>query len=166
MSLTFKKPYDKRERHFVDSGRPVADKYQHEINKHGMKVLVKTGTTDVYQKIQEAYEETKIENIIARVTAGDTSMLRANGQWIDTTELPNNLIEARQAIQKLENTWNGLSADIKRNYNFSLEEFITKAGTQNWLEDLGYLKKSEPKKEAKTEAKSEPKKEAKGDNEA
>lgn len=162
MDLTFKKPYDKRERHYIESGRPEADKYQHEINKHGMKVLVKTGTTNVYEKIQEAYEETKIENIIARVTAGDTSMLRANGQWIDTTELPNNLIEARQAIQKLENTWNELSADVKRNYNFSLEEFITKAGTQDWLEDLGYLKKSEPK----AEPKAEPKTEAKGESQA
>lgn len=161
----FKKPYERHLRKYVAAGRPTADNYEYEINKLGQKVLVKTGETNLYKKIQESHEETKIENVMARCIAGDTSMLKPDGLYVDTTQAPKNLLEARQAMQKLENVWSTLSNDIKRKYNFSIDEFIGKSGTEEWLKDMGVLpskeiaetlkaseaKKTEPKQVLKTQ---------------
>lgn len=139
----FKTAYTGRERQITEGGRPEANEYGYTIDKFGRKVLVKTGETNLYAKIQESLEETKIENILARVTTGDTSMLRPDGIYADLTELPNNLIEARQAMQNLENVWNGLDNEIKKKYNFDVEEFIGASGTESWLRDMGLLEEKQ-----------------------
>ena len=153
----FKTAYGERERHYIEAGRELQNEYGYEVNKLGQKVLVKTGETNLYEKIQESHEETKIENILKSVVNGDTSMLRANGQFIDTTELPNNLIEARQAIQNLENTWQSLPNEIKAKYHNSVEEYVGKAGTHDWLVDMGMLKPIETEKPFEREIKKEAK---------
>lgn len=153
----FKTPYGERERHHAPTGSPMMDEYGYEIDKFGRKILIKTGESNLYEKIQASLEETKIENIIARVTTGDTSMLRPDGIYTDLSEIPNNLIEARQAMQNLENIWNGLDNEIKRKYNFNVDEFIGASGSDSWLRDMGLLKEKEapkeeaPKKESKQE---------------
>lgn len=126
---------------------PVGSRYQsefgYEIDKYGRKVLVKTGETDLYAKIQESLEETKIENIINRCIAGDTSVLRPDGVYMDLTEQPNSLLEAMQQIQNLENIWNGLSNEIKEKYNYDLGQYVAAAGSEDWQKDMGLLKEKE-----------------------
>lgn len=53
------------------------------------------------------------------------------------------MIEARQAMQQLENTWAKLSSEIKQKYNNNIEEFIAQAGTEAWQRDMGLLKEVE-----------------------
>lgn len=149
----FRTAYSERNRVHCESGSMYQDEFGYEIDKFGRKVLVKTGETNLYAKIQASLEETKIENILKRVVAGDDSMLRPDGIYADLTELPSNLIEARQAMQNLENVWNDLNNDIKRKYNFNLDEFIGASGSDSWLRDMGLL--NDPKPETKTEAKEE-----------
>lgn len=140
----FKTAYGERETSYITSGSRYQDTYGYEINKYGMKELVKTGETDLYALIQESLEETKIENILKRVAMGDDTVMRPDGIYADTTEAPKNLIEARQQIQHLENVWNGLPIDTKRKYNMSVEDFIAKSGTEGWLIDMGLLTKADP----------------------
>lgn len=149
--ILFRTAYADHIRVPVESGTRLENEYGYEIDSYGRKVLVKTGETDLYAKIQLSLEETKIENILARCTAGDTSMLRPDGIYADLTEMPNNLIEARQAMQKLENTWNGLGADLKNKYGNSLDTFIAEAGKEGWLRDMGLLP-AEAKAVAEAEA--------------
>ena len=141
----FRSAYGDRETSYITSGNRYQDTYGYEINKYGMKELVKTGETDLYALIQESLEETKIENILKRVAMGDDTVMRPDGIYADTTETPKNLIEARQQIQQLENVWNKLPIDTKRKYNMSVEDFIAKSGTEGWLVDMGLLTKTEPK---------------------
>lgn len=129
------------------SGKRMQDEYGYEIDKFGRKVLVKTGETDLYAKIQEELEETKIENILKRVAIGDTSVLRPDGIYADLTEMPGSLLEARQMMQELENTWNGLPNEIKKKYNYDVEQYIAAAGKEDWLRDMGLL---EPDQEPET----------------
>lgn len=140
----FRTAYSGQIRSCTETGSPMQDEYGYEIDKYGRKILVKTGETNLYEKIQESLEETKIENIIARVTTGDTSMLRPDGIYGDLTDIPNNLIEARQQMQKLENVWNELPRDIKEKYNFNVEEFVGAAGSDSWLRDMGLIEKTTP----------------------
>lgn len=121
-------------------GSPMQDEYGYEINSKGQKVLVKTGERNLYEEIQSYAEECKIENILKRVAIGDMSDFRPDGIYQDISEIPNNLIEARQEMQKLENLWNKLDIDTKRKYNFDVNEFMAQAGKEAWLIDTGFLK--------------------------
>lgn len=141
------------------SGSEMQNEYAYEINGKGQKQLVKTGETNRYQKIQEALEETKIENILKRVAAGDTSDFRPEGIYEDVSKIPNNLIEARKEMQKIENLWNRLDNEIKAKYNWSVDEFMAETGKAQWLVDAGFVT------EQKTETKTEPPKET-NDNQA
>lgn len=140
--------YDCANRKHAPAGSKYELTYGYTINKHGQKVLAVNGETNVYEKIQEQLEESKIENILARAAAGDNSVFRPNGIYIDTTEMPNNLIEARQQMQQLENVWNGLPKEIREKYNYDVEMFIGKAGSEEWLKDMRLLN-NVPKEEVK-----------------
>ena len=137
--IVFKTAYTGHERKHTEAGRRMQDVYGYEIDAYGRKILVKTGETDLYAKIQGSLEETKIENILARCVAGDTSMLRPDGIYVDCSEVPTNMVEQMKAIQNLENTWNGLSNDIKKKYNYDVGQFIGQSGTEEWLRDMGLL---------------------------
>lgn len=134
------------------TGNGIENLYGYEINKYGQKEIVKIGETNLYQKIQESLEETKIENILKRVAIGDTTVMRPDGIYADVSEAPKNLIEARQQIQALENTWNSLPIEIRQKYNMSVDEFIAKSGSESWMVDMGLItpKDPEPTKASKT----------------
>lgn len=147
--LMFKTAYGKRENLYTPSGTELENEYGYEINKKGQKVLVKTGETNLHEKIQSYAEETKIENIMRAAAAGDNSHFMANGIYADIAEMPKTLIEAKQQIQKLENLWNEVPQEIKNKYNNDVEEFIGASDTNQWLEDMGligaeYIKEPEP----------------------
>lgn len=125
------------------SGSRYKNEYEYEIDSYGRKVLKKTGVTDQYAQIQEELEETKIENILRKAAIGDYSNFRPDGIYADISTMPNNMIEARQAMQQLENTWRKLSSEIKAKYNNNIEEFIAQAGTEAWQRDMGLLKEVE-----------------------
>lgn len=155
--IPFKTAYGEREEYFSNPGSPIEDVYGYEINKYGQKVLVKTGETNIYEKIQESLEETKIENILQRVAMGDNTVMRPDGIYADLSEAPKNLIEARQQMQKLENLWNGLSADIKREYDFDVEKFIGASGSEKWLSDMGMIESQKNTEKQTTTKKAEEK---------
>ena len=142
--IPFKTAYGERtEEYITPSGTGIEDQYGYEINSYGQKEFVKIGEINLYEKIQESLEETKIENILARVAMGDNSVMRPDGIYADVSESPKNLIEARQQMQKLENLWNGLSREIKEKYDFSVEKFIGSSGSNAWLEDMGLISKTD-----------------------
>lgn len=139
------------------TGKGTRETWGYQIDTYGRKVLKITGEEDVYAKIQENLEATKIENVLKRATLGDTSALRPDGLYIDTTEMPNNLIEARQAIQNLENTWAEVPNEIKAKYNYDVGEFIGASGSDSWLRDMGLLNEKTTQIETTTEVKTEEK---------
>lgn len=149
----FKSAYKGHERKPVETGSMYQNEYGYNIDAYGRKVLIKTGETNLYEKIQMSLEETKIENILARAMAGDTSMLNPNGGiYADVSNMPKNLIEARQAMQNLENTWNGLPMSIKNKYDNDLDTFIGASGSETWLRDMGLLPAEAKEIAAATEA--------------
>lgn len=153
--IPFKTAYGKHDRHTIATGDGIEEIWEYEINKYGQKELVKTGEYSLYDQIQESLEETKIENILKRVAAGDTTVMRPDGMYADMTEAPKNLIEARQQMQKLENLWNGLDTEIKRKYDFDVEKFIGASGSETWLKDMGLLTETKTETPTPTEPKGE-----------
>lgn len=120
------------------SGSEIETTYGYEVDKKGMKVLKPNGTKNVYEKIQEYLEETKIENVIQRVIAGDTSVLRPDAIYQDITNMPTNMIDAMNQVKALEKTYNELPKEIKDKYQ-TIEEFVQASGTEKWMKDMGYI---------------------------
>ena len=153
---SFLTAYSERPVLFTPAGSTEENVFQYEINKYGLKELVVTGTRKIQEEINSYREETEIENVLARCIAGDSSMLRPDGIYADVSKMPKNMIEARQAMQKLENTWNDLPLEIRNKYNNNLDQFIAEAGKESWMIDMGMLQEKTPEQATKTE-KTEPK---------
>lgn len=126
---------------FSPSGEELENTYAYEVDKKGMKQLQKTGETNVYEKIQMYAEETKVENVIQKVIAGDESVLRPNNIYADISKHPKDMLEAMEQIHNLENTYNELSNKIKEKYP-TIESWVENAGTMDWMKLNGYIEET------------------------
>ena len=147
----FKSAYNHEGEYVTPNGETTVDTYEHRINKYGEKYLEKTGEKNIYEVIQTYLEESKIENAINRVIAGDVSGLRPDGNYIDCTQMPRNMIEAQTMIQDMNNMWLKLPINVRAEYNHSVEQFIADSGSEKWLKAMG-LDEIEPMKTVDTKA--------------
>lgn len=131
---------ERRSKTNTPSGEQLEKTYGYEVDKKGLKMLVENGVKNVYEKIQEYLEETKIENVIQRVIQGDETVLRPDGIYEDITKYPNTLMDAMNQIHALENTYDSLSKELKEKYP-TIQDFVEKSGTATWMEDLGYIQR-------------------------
>lgn len=126
------------------SGEKEETTFEMHIDQNGHKSIRKNGKTNIYEKIQASYEETKIENIIARAMGGDSSDLMAHeGQYLDITNAPQTLAEAQQSIQAIKNVFNKLPLEIRTKYDMSVEKYIADFGSENWMNIMG-IEKEKP----------------------
>lgn len=120
------------------SGKKFTNEYSMQIDEKGHKTLKKVGETNVYQKIQEGLEDTLIENILTRAALGDNKALnRIQGNYLDCTEMPETLADAQNRILLLKSEFDRLPIELRREYNFSAEEFVADAGSTKWNELMG-----------------------------
>lgn len=141
--IPFRTPYGEPVRVTCPSGTGKRPIYEYEIDAKGRKKLAVTGEQNIYEEIQAEAESVKIENILAKVAIGDMSNFRPDGIYQDTTQIPNNLIEARQEMQKIENLWRNLPSDIKAKYNWDVNQYMAHAGEEAWLIDSGFIQPTE-----------------------
>lgn len=118
--------------------------YRYEISKDGKKELVEDGKENVYEMIQSSLEGTKIENIIKRYTMGDETALEAvRGTYGDVTALPKTLMELNNMMLKAQNDFALLPLDIRKQFDHSLDKYITMMGSPEWLSIMGATTKTE-----------------------
>lgn len=120
---------------------PAGDKYlevfQEEITKDGYKVLVCTGKTNIYDKIQEDLESTKIENILKATAMGDFSMLRMQDPtYIDATTMPKNLMECQNIVLKAKQEFEKMPEEVRELFNNSPEMYVNEMGTKEFFEKM------------------------------
>lgn len=147
--------FDRPDRDETPAGTYTEPEYTEYVDNNGHLNLKQTGETPVYDMIQAALEETKIENIIRRATLGDPTALTATqGAYLDTTDMPKSLAEMQDAIINATNDFNNLPLEIKLKFDQSAEKYISMYGTNEWAEIMGLTKTEEPKP-VKTEQKEE-----------
>lgn len=126
------------------AGEKEESVYQTTIDLHGHKILKEIGKTNIYDIIQESLESSKIENIIRRASEGDINALTImNGQYIDTTDIPNTLAEAQNFVIQAKNEFDQLPINIRRQFNMSAEQYIAEYGKTSWIEKLGITPKQQ-----------------------
>lgn len=135
----YRSRYSEHRRYNCSSGNNMKPIYEYQVTKTGETKLIQTGETNLYNEIQEHADSVKIENILKRLSMGDTSDFRKDGLYADMTKMPKNMVEAMQTMQHMENTWNNLPLEIKRKYNGDVQQFIGASGSEAWLIDMGLL---------------------------
>lgn len=137
----FKSRTNKPETIAAPTGRKFANEYAMQINEKGHKTLQKVGETNVYEKIQAGLEDTLIENILTRAAMGDSKALnRIQGNYLDCTEMPETLADAQNRILLLKSDFDKLPVELRREYNFSAEEFVADVGSTKWNKLMGLTK--------------------------
>lgn len=133
------------------SGNKYEYIYEMDIDSNGHKILVKTENMEnVYEKIQESLEETKIENIIRRAIGGDPMALaQTNGQYFDATDAPQSLAEAQRMIIQATEDFYKLPLTIREKFDHSPEKYINEFGTESWIGKLDGIINRPPERPAK-----------------
>lgn len=107
--------------------------YVEDIDKKtGKRILREDVPVDIYDKIQEYAEETKLSNIFKKYQA--TMQLRDNLKFdeqkiIDMTNLPENLIETMAVIDNAKAIFDRQTVEVKQKFNNDFKQFI--AGSEN-----------------------------------
>ena len=99
-----------------------------------MKIV---GRENIYEKIQECLEPTKIENIIRRFKEGDTTALgHESGIYADISDMPTNIIEAQKRIQDVQAKFESLPIDIKEKFGNDPTVFMAEILSGKGMEKL------------------------------
>lgn len=144
--MKFQSAYSEKKTFHNKSGSKFMRTFAMELDENGHKVLKETGKRNVYDMIQSHAEECDINNIVARVKAGDKEALaRVEGKYIDATDLPQDLAEAQNKIIQVKNEFYTLPLNIREKFNHSPEEYVQNYGTENWIKLMGFTKPEEKK---------------------
>lgn len=99
---------------YTPSGNPIIKTYE-KITENGETHLIETGTTNIYDKIQESKDECDIKQIISRMTQGDASAIEqldpSKAKYGDCTMMNKSLNEAHMIIKNANNSLNNLSEE-------------------------------------------------------
>lgn len=127
-------------------------------NDKGVKELVKTGETNIREKIQQFKDDCDIKQLLARATVDPTVLNQREGFYADVTEMPKTLGEAQNMIIKIRNSFDSLPPEERAKFNYSAEQYIAEYGSKEWAEKVGVpqeeaqaitqaIKETEPTKE-------------------
>ena len=146
-------PYgDKPPRRCSCAGNRMEPHYVERYDETGHPYLVKDGETDTYAIIQSHKEECDINLMLQRYAAGDDSMMRQDGRYIDTSNLPTTIHEYFNLMTAQREKFNALPVAIKEKFGNSFEVWASTSGTGEWLEKMGIQGPApEQKKEVRNE---------------
>ena len=153
MAIKIHLPYgDKPPRRCNCAGNRMEPHYVERYDETGHPYLVKDGETDTYAIIQSHKEECDINLMLQRYAAGDDSMMRQDGRYIDTSNLPTTIHEYFNLMTAQRDKFDALPAAIKQKFDNSFEVWASTSGTGEWLEKMGIQGPApEPKKEVSNE---------------
>lgn len=124
------------ERSITKSGSGFINLYQEEMKKDGIH-LVKTGETNIYERIQQDADECNIERILQRAAMGDLAALnQREATYVDATTLPKNLMEAQNLQIRLQDEFYKMPIEVRREFNNSPEQYVNEMGTEEFLKKM------------------------------
>lgn len=142
--MKFRTQYD-RERIQCRSGNSVINSYIARYDDDGHLIAEASGKHDIYPEIQAHRQSTDINYLVSRFAAGDTTALsKVQGLYGDFTQMPKTYAEALNAMNAADDLFAKLPADVKAKFDNSLSVFLSKSGTQEWFDNLGFKPAAEP----------------------
>lgn len=100
----------------------------------GQIVLNETGKFDISEFINSYADTTDMSFILARLSAGDSSVLNVSqGFFGDASILADDHRAALDTVISAQTYFDNLPKDIRDKFNDSFVEWIQSAGTQEWI---------------------------------
>lgn len=128
---------DRPKHRFTPEGTHYINTYQESLDDLGRLTLDRTGQTNVYEKIQEEHESTKIETILHSVAMGDLDALKQReATYCDATTLPHSLREAQDLVIRLRDEFYNLPLEVRKEFSNSPEQYVSEMGTKEFLEKM------------------------------
>lgn len=148
MKIKIYLPYGpKRPRKCSCAGNRMEPHFVERYTETGHPYLVQDGETDTYAIIQSHKEECDINLMLQRYAAGDTSVMRNDAKYIDTSELPTTVHEFFNLMNAQREKFDALPVAIKQKFDNSFEVWASTSGTGEWLEKMGIQGPAPEKKE-------------------
>lgn len=139
-SIPFRTAFRRPQTEPASSGSDMLADYQKSIDKDGQTVLVKT-LKNLTDEIQAMSVQCDIDNIIQRASVGDESALNQVKDLLfgDTVGAPKNMIEAHAQIKRARLEFDSLPLEVRKLFNFNVEEFINEYGSDDFKNKLDSL---------------------------
>lgn len=134
---TWRKRMDSKNEYFCPSGSGTVLTHMLNIDDSGCQCLVCTGQTDLYAEIQSHREScdlamllrnidpNSLNNMVSSFSADDI----VNSGIVDYATMPTTLGGMFNLVQKGENLFNGLPEDVRKEFNYSVKNFVSKFGS-------------------------------------
>ena len=114
----FKTQYDSRERFYTSIGDPIVETFTGRYDKNGDLQLVKTGSENLYDKIQAEAAACDMDNILRRFANGDISVLsQSQGVYADVAGAPMHFTDALNMVRSVEDAFNQMPAEDREKYD-------------------------------------------------
>lgn len=113
------------DRFYSDCGERYRPLYAPHYDEDGVLNVSQVGETDLYASIQSHAVSVDIDNIIARFTNGDNSVLEnRTPYYLDLEDIPDHPAKLMNALNKAEDYFNSLDADIREGFGNDFMRFI------------------------------------------
>lgn len=123
--------------YFSDPGDRYRIVYHRIINADGVYEIVEKERINVSELVNSYKESTDISYILAKLKAGDTSMLNSNpGVYMDTTKFPKTYAEALQLVINSREAYDTLSQDVKNKFGNDFNKWFSTTGSAEWMENM------------------------------
>lgn len=139
MQMMFRTAYDgDSEVFFSDPGSKFLDEYEYQVDKAGVKKLVKTDRqTDVFARIQADYPSTDINLLMKKFALGDTNAINIKeGMYFDATQMPTNYADLFNRVEQARQYFDTLPPELKEMFNNSYEQFFTEFETKSFNDKI------------------------------
>lgn len=125
--IKFRSAYSDTSKFISESGTPYLDQYEYDVDKKGVKQLVKIDKKkDVYSAIQADYDSTDINLLMKRFALGDLSAINVReGFYTDVTKMPKTMAELFDKAEECQQFFESLPAEFKQLFNNSYSEFFS-----------------------------------------
>lgn len=114
----FRTQYDRVNRVYTNHGNPEVTTFTGRYDENGDLKLVKTGTENLYDKIQAEAAACDMDNILRRFANGDISVLsQSQGIYADVADAPMHFTDALNMVRSVEEEFDRLPAEEREKYD-------------------------------------------------
>ncbi len=114
----FRTQYDRVDRVYTNHGDSEVTTFTGRYDENGDLQLVKTGTENLYDKIQAEAAACDMDNILRRFANGDISVLsQSQGIYADVSSAPMHFTDALNMVRSVEEEFDRLPAEEREKYD-------------------------------------------------
>ena len=114
----FRTQYDRVDRVYTNHGDPEVVTFTGRYDENGDLKLVRTGTENLYDKIQAEAAACDMDNILRRFANGDISVLsQSQGIYADVSSAPMHFTDALNMVRSVEEAFDSLSAEEREKFD-------------------------------------------------